>query len=187
MGPHRKSRVRRIAAPAVVAGALLALHALAAAGRHAIRRVDFRNFTYPDACVGEAHVVDGQFSEEIEGSPFRWWFSVAGVVYGDLTGDGEEEAVVLTLCNGGGSGVYSSGTVYTMREGKPVPIVDLPVGDRADGGIEGVEIQNGLLVLTRNDGNGAMCCPEFTVTLTYRVVGNQLVEAAPPVRRKIAQ
>src|SRR5687768_15295423 len=119
--------------------ALTALASLLAAGSLAptasaqasadIRRVDFRNFAYKAGIGGEAaSVVDGTFHRDDEDD--RLYFEVVDVDYGDLTGDGREEAVVTTLENTGGTGQFTDGLIFTMRDGKPNLLGAVGVGDR---------------------------------------------------------
>lgn len=151
----------------------------------AIRRVDFRNFAYEDTCIGEVRVTAGEGWVDL--GPLRGWFYVKEVVYGDPTGDGWEEAVVLTLCGGGGSMTLSEGSIYTLREGRSLLLAYVKGGDRAHGGISRVRIVSGLLEVTRYDGNGGMCCPQFTVTTTYRLDAGRLVEVGAPLRMPIGR
>lgn len=170
-------------------GALLASCAEAVAEQRLIRTIDFRNFSYPNTCVGDATVVNGKFIAPIHGNSHNAHLSVRDVVYGDLTGDGAEEAVILHFCSAGGSQIWSTGVIYTMRDGKPVelPVQNFPGGDRAYGSIVRAEIRNGVLVLTQNDGsdNPPLCCPNFTVTQAYRLVGDRLVQVGAPLRKPI--
>jgi len=104
----------------------------------AIRKVDFRNFSYATCFDDEkktTRITKGKYQREIKDDDIKYsvYFAVRDVVYGDLDGDGQEEAVVDTLCNGGGTGQFTDGLVYKMQNGKPVQIGSLGVGDRADG------------------------------------------------------
>ena len=149
----------------------------------AIRRVDFRDFTYADSCIGKVQVVEGKGLLDFGPPGSRGSFRVKEVVYGDLTGDGQEEAVVLTLCNGGGSQILSGGSIYTLREGRPVLLGYVEGGDRADGGISQVQIAGGRLVVTRYGTDDGLCCPTFTVTTAYRLDAGRLVEVGAPVKK----
>ena len=135
---------------------------LSASAQKDIRGVDFRNFTY-EYGLGEPETItvrDGEFARETEDDPL--YFSIVDVVYGDVTRDGQDDAVVRTVISGGGSGSFSDATIYTMRDGKPVAIGSLGVGDRANGGIHDVRIENGRIVVERygQEDSGA-CCPEY--------------------------
>jgi hypothetical protein len=156
-----------------------------------IRRVDFKNFTYSPACIEKnekLRVRNGEYTRGNPGDPSSdtIYFKVAEVVYGDLTGDGAEEAVVVTLCNTGGTGQFTDGIIFTLRGGNAVEIVSLGVGDRAYGGIDSVAIENGLLKVGRyGTDSGGACCPEYVETTSYRLTGNKLVPVGKPVRKKL--
>jgi hypothetical protein len=59
------------------------------------------------------------------------------ISYGDLLGDGAEEAVVKVFCRGGpfSSGGWHDFYLYAFRNGKPVLMQKGQSGDRAYGGI----------------------------------------------------
>jgi hypothetical protein len=158
-----------------------------------IRDVDFKNFTYQPYCAGEdtrkVTVKDGEFSseKEAEGYTDRFYFKVFDITYGDLGGDKSVEAVVLTVCNTGGTGNFTEGFIYRMKDDKPVLVTRIEGGDRADGGLRSATVENGLLVVDANDAgpNGGACCPEFAIKRTYKLTGAGLVESGKPVRREL--
>jgi len=150
-----------------------------------IHGVDFRNFTYKDVCGpegGSTTVKDGSYSVQNEADFDKVYFEITDVVYGDVTGDGSDDALVLTLCNTGGTGNFTDGLLFTMRAGKPTVIARLGVGDRADGGIHSASINGGRLLVDRyvNMGGGA-CCPEAIETYSFKWNGRLLAQigAAP--------
>jgi hypothetical protein len=161
-------------------------------GSEDIHRVDFRNFTYRPSCTnlsgeGKAEaikVTKGTYNRPDPDNTIR--FDIMTVVYGDLTGAGSDEAVVLTVCNTGGTGNFTEGFIYAMQSGKPRLITNVPGGDRADGGISGAKIENGLLKLDTYAAGpaGGACCPEFIDTTTYRLNKDKLAPVGGPVRRK---
>jgi hypothetical protein len=76
----------------------------------------------------------------------------------------------------GGTGQFTDGIIFTVGGGKTTEIGTLGIGDRADGGIDGVKIENGLLLVRRHGtDSGRRCCPEYVETTTYRLTGNKLV------------
>jgi hypothetical protein len=150
-----------------------------------IRGVDFQNMTYRPACTNRkpVKVTNGLFQRE--GSPVdRLWFKVMSVEYGDLTGDGKEEAVVVTACVLGGTGNPTEGFIYAIEGGKAHRIAYIPEGDRAFGGIENVAIEGGLLKVTRKQGQAA-CCPETLDTTVFKLQGGRLVQVGDVVKKKI--
>lgn len=159
----------------------------AQASKQAIRKIDFRNFSY-ETCFGDekktTRITKGKYSSKIKEGDISYsvYFEVRDVVYGDLDGDGQEEAVVETLCNGGGTGQFTDGLIYRLQNGKLVHIGSVGVGDRADGGIHEIKIINGQLKVGRYGGNAGACCPEYIQTYTYKLTGKGLVEVGKPVQ-----
>lgn len=158
-----------------------------------IKDVDFKNFTYQPYCAGEdtqkVTVKEGEFSseKEVEGYTDRFYFKVFDVTYGDLGGDKAIEAIVLTVCNTGGTGNFTEGFIYRMKAGKPVLITRIEGGDRADGGLRSAMVLNGLLVVDANDpsANSGACCPEFALKTTFKLAGAKLIPSGRPVRREL--
>lgn len=150
-----------------------------------IRKIDFKNFTYEPYCAGEetakVRVKNGEFSSRkvMDGYTDNFYFKAFDFVYGDLTGDGNEEAVVLTVCNTGGTGNFTEGFVFGMNDGKVTLLTGIEGGDRAYGGLREARIENGILIVESNDvgESGGACCPEFVVTSYYKLNGNKLEEA----------
>ena len=158
-----------------------------------IRQIDFNNFTYEPLCasddVKKVTVKEGEFFEEKQLEDFidRFYFKAFSVAYGDLNGDGNDEAVVLAVCNMGGTGNFSEGFVYELKNRKPRLLTRIEGGDRAYGGLREARVENGLLVVESNDASetGGSCCPEFAVTNRYKLSGGKLVTAGKSERREI--
>ena len=159
------------------AAACLLAAATSAIGQGDIRKVDFKNFTYSANCAGETPskitVKDGEFLEEKQQDGYvdRFSFSIMDIAYGDLNADKRDEAVILSVCNTGGTGNFSEGFVYAMKAGKPSLVARIPGGDRGYGGLRSAVVENGLLVVESNDAgtDGAACCPQYIVTNKYRL------------------
>lgn len=179
----------------LIAFAFLAISTMAslANGQNDIRSVDFKNFTYPAHCVSDTPqkitVKDGEFSEEKQEDGYvdRFYFNVFGIGYGDLNGDRRDEAIVLSICNTGGTGNFSEGFIFAMKAGKPSLVARIPGGDRAYGGLRSARVENGLLVVESNDvgPEGGACCPQVKVTTKYKLAGNKIVQSGQPIRRDI--
>jgi hypothetical protein len=169
----------------------LAVHLIAsvAHSQRSIRHIDFKNFTYSPSCLEkqQVSVKSGTYRGNLgDPSGDTVYFSVVDVVYGDLTGDREDEAVVITTCNTGGSGQFTDGIIFTMRRGKPAELDTLGMGDRAEDGIEGARIENGLLKVARYGKTTAarLCCPEYVETRAFRLRGAELVQVGKPTRKR---
>ena len=158
-----------------------------------IRSVDFKNFTYQPDCAGEdtkkVTVKNGEFSSEKQADGYvdRFYFKVMSVAYGDLNEDNSEEAVVLTVCNTGGTGNFTEGFVYTLKDGKPALFATIPGGDRADGGLRSARVDSGQLVVDSNDPgpDGGACCPQFVITTRYDVSSGKLKQVGKEDKRSL--
>ena len=158
-----------------------------------IRDIDFRNFTYPrlptrKCSMNKVPLRDGKYGSVAKFSPHViprggcWAVSVAPVEYGDLTGDGQEEAVVVLYAELGGTESSNDVFIYSLKNGRPVLLWKFWTGDRADGGLVRLYAENGKLVVElagknkfigsdyfANDGssNGA-CCPTVITRSKYQ-------------------
>ncbi|HZI88436.1 MAG TPA: hypothetical protein VFD48_16505 [Pyrinomonadaceae bacterium] len=159
-----------------------------------IRDVDFKNFTYPKlptgkcATLSRVRVRDGKygslenFSPRVVPRAGCWQVSVAPVIYGDVTGDRREEAIVILYAEMGGTESSNDVFIYTLRNGRPVLLWKFWTGDRAEGGLLKLNAENGQLVVElagknkfigsdyfADDGtaNGA-CCPTVITRSKYR-------------------
>lgn len=111
----------------------------------AIRKIDFRNHTYPpiedyvDFTLknGEKSFVpresDGIYLGETQ--------------YFDLNGDTEEEAILTLSIQTGGSSMPNLVYIYTLKNKKPKFLWGFMTGDRADGGLKRVYVENGELIV----------------------------------------
>ncbi len=97
---------------------------------------------------------------------------LADVIYADLTGDGEEEAIVPISSEGtaGIIGFY----VYTMRGGQPLRLLAYREAQL------NVTVERGLLVATAAAyaPGDPRCCPSHLRRITYRWTGTALEPAA---------
>ena len=130
-----------------------------------IKDVDFYNFKYPDVTVRDSvYYIDN--SSKYSSS---YIYAITGVVFGDLTGDGKDEAAISTYEHESGTtGHFTGGYVYTLKNGEPYLFYEIDAGDRAGEGITGIDIQNGLLEVTRVTGLGGLCCPEYEYTSYFK-------------------
>lgn len=152
-----------------------------------IREIDFANFTYPSQFAGETHgfrVRNGELlpkRKDTVGRPLDWWLTLEGVTYGDVTGDGLEEAIVKLHWVTGGSALPDFVYIYGLRQRKPKLLWVFETGDRADGGCKNVFAENGELVvelygkdkiigrnLYEDDGTSTGdCCPNYFTRTRY--------------------
>jgi len=145
--------------------------------RSDIRSLDFANFTYP----WTADLLDptnpkktftlrnGELpaTHDKRGFIDEMGVFLQGIKYGDVTGDGVEEAIVSLSILTGGSARPGIIYIYALQKGRPVLLWSHSTGDRADGGLRDVYAENGQLVveLYSSVGSRGDCCPSrFTRT-----------------------
>jgi hypothetical protein len=99
---------------------------------------------------------------------------------GDLDGDGREDAAVILLGSGGGSGVFVDLAIVLDRNGVPVHAASAPLGDRVqvhEIRIEGTDI---LVDVTQQGPGDPACCPTQNTTRKFHFADGRLVDTAPP-------
>jgi len=156
-----------------------------------IREIDFENFVYPwsepffgvpsnwkwltsepcrrfRALNGIHHFYEaGQDSDERKHAPL---IRVDSVVYGDLDGDGAEEAIVALNYSEGGTANWDYLYVYKLQGGRPRLMGRMQTGSRADGGLVRTFVREKLLVVELADTakRVADCCSAGYVRVSYR-------------------
>ncbi len=103
---------------------------------------------------------------------------MSSVTYGDLTGDGQDEAAVDLRYSTGGTLSWHYLYLFTVLNGTPKMLSLLRSGSRADGGLESVEISEGVLILEFSDGERRRgdCCSLGVVRARYRFVNGAFVK-----------
>lgn len=151
-----------------------------------IRSVDFRNFDYPGlpGTPRTLKVRDGKRPPtriDSIGRPLDISLSVADVTYGDVTGDGDEDAIVDLSWETGGTAQLDLIYIYTMNKSKVRLLWAFEGGDRTDGGVKRVFAGDGGLVvelfgkdkiigsdLYAPDGvHTGLCCPVLFTRTQY--------------------
>lgn len=147
----------------------------------AISAESLRNMYYRSEGTrsGRVLVTDGRY-EDPEGHV--WVTMLDNIAWGDVTGDGKSEAVVVLGTNTGGSGVFHSLALVADVEGVPSNIAIAQLGDRIK--LKGLSIEDGdvtVEMVTHGPGD-PMCCPTKPVTRVYRYDGAalQLERQIPP-------
>jgi hypothetical protein len=151
-----------------------------------IRKVDFKNFKYSilnlsGEKINKITVKNGKSQKKKK----SFLVEVSG--YGDLDGDGNEEAVIKTIENTGGAGNFSNAMIFTMKKGKPVVLTQFVGGDRGDGGIITAIIKDKMLIVEQNKlgETGGACCPEFVITTNYELKDSKLLQVGTQQTRKL--
>lgn len=168
-----------------------------------IRQVDFLNFTYHSSLCSQEYgrkgiarivrVSKGEFKNK------NVYFTVEEnrVIYGDVTGDGREDAIVPVECgaitaNFSLSEVY----IYTIKDGRTSLLATISDKDmerdyrrsypdaESYWGINenGLKVQNGNLGIEVL-ADGPHAAPKYIVTLEYRFSGESFRLVGKPQRR----
>lgn len=175
------------------AGTLAPADQLAAMDQQSIRLVDFGEVDQTvDLCdegIGEAAQADLEDIELAGGSSdvidqdFLSRLNVEGQAFGDISGDGVDEAVLHTACSYGASGRQHEVQVWDTSRGVPEPVGTVPAPAPELTGplpsdVQGMAIADGVLDVTwsvyaDDDPN---CCPSDSLTLRYQLIDGEIVE-----------
>lgn len=173
---------------------------------------DFLNFTYelprgwqnPDGSSsltledGKTEPVgvdsnDGMSADERAVSKFERRIGLTHVAtkFFDVTGDGEDEAIVILQIETGGSATPHIVYVFTWENEKPSLIWPFRTGDRADGGLKRIWPENGMLavelygmdrfILGQTETNKItgdreqLCCPTHFTRTQYKWNGKNFL------------
>lgn len=134
-----------------------------------------KNAAYPSefAGSGTAQLVNGSFEEEAApGSASKNTVDLDEdmIAFGDLDADGINDAAVILISSGGGSGAFYDVVAVIDRNGKPNPVATAFLGDRIT--INNLSIQNGQIVVdmnTQGPGQAMAEEPNQPETRTYQI------------------
>ena len=154
-----------------------------------IREIDFANFSYP----AKPAFSYGRKSFKLqhgryEGHKIRDPLLLAFVGYGDVTGDGVEEFMVVLEVSLRGTGIPHIVYIYTVEGRSPKLLWAFETGDRGDGGLRQAYAENGRLVIELY-GKGKLvaknvfesdpfalegaCCPKLFTRARYAWQGDR--------------
>ncbi len=165
---------------------------------------DFKNFTYPlprgwqnpdgtDLTLTDGKRLpiskfvtdDMEDDEKAEARALRRiGMSYVTTRYLDVTGDGQDEAIVILKVETTGNAIPQLVYVYEWKDDKPELIWNFRTGDRADGGLKDLRIENGEVVIelfgqdrfllgetetSKITGDEEqLCCPTFFTRTFYK-------------------
>jgi hypothetical protein len=178
-----------------------------------IGNFDFKNFTYelprgwqnPDG-TAEMTLTNGRIApyqgpatnEEMSDEEKaeirqkrRIGMSYVTTKFMDVTGDGQDEAFVILKIETGGSGLPQLVYIFEWKGNKPELLWPFSTGDRADGGLKDIRVENGMLVLELygqdrfvlgqretgkiTDDEEQLCCPTFFTRSVYKWNGKSFL------------
>ena len=174
-------------------GMLLAAPLLVTAAEPGIRGFDFKNFEYPwlrGSGVPSSwnwlgaiprprvRLHNGNFTFDPSDPPRSDYLQLGSVTFGDLDGEGQDEAAVDLYYGTGGTAGWHYLYIFKAASGTAAPIGILKSGSRADGGLANVRIRRGLLILDFADGDRRKgdCCSRGIIRVNYRLQGGRFIE-----------
>ena len=178
-----------------------------------IGNFDFRNYTYElprgwqnpdgstDITLTNGHVApvagttnNDEMSDDQKAAAKlgrRIGLSYVVTKYFDVTGDGQDEAVVILKIETAGSAIPQLVYIFSWKDGKPELIWPFRTGDRADGGLKDLRAENGMLVVELygqdrfvlgqtetgkiTDDREQLCCPTFFTRSFYKWNGKNFL------------
>lgn len=144
-----------------------------------ISPADVRNAGYQLGFLNEIRTVqltDGRYEEgNPGGTDFVSVMVTDFIVRGDLTGDGENEAVAVVAENYGGSGTFVFLAVYQYVNEEAVFLTSIFLDDRPL--INHLAVENGriLVDVIVHGKDDAVCCPTLATTRLYLLNGLNLI------------
>lgn len=159
-----------------------------------IRNFDFKNFTYPDPGGYEGFkLINGKklfVHRETDG------IDLNNIKYLDANNDGEEDAILFMSVQIDGSMIPEIIYIYALRNKRPKLLWSFMAGDRANGGLKEIYLENdGLIVelFGENkylDGNWEShipkdklrgdCCPSLYTKTRFKWNGKKFVVHGNP-------
>lgn len=163
-----------------------------------ISKIDFKNFTYPWT---EGQKIDeetftlknGEKAIDFDKSNGA---SLDKIEYGDVTNDGEKEAMISIAPETGGNCQCEMVFIYTLENKKLKLLWSFDTWDRAIGGLKRVYAENGELIVEvfgddkfENDewefslpkeGAGGLCCPTTFTKFRFKWNGKKFVVEGKP-------
>jgi putative hemolysin len=127
----------------------------------------------------KAKLTDGKYEETgpSGGASDRVLITLAPVnAFGDLNGDGVDDAAVVLVSNTGGSGVFEHLAAVINQNGTPRHVASEFLGDRVK--IEAISIEAGVITvdMVTQGPQDPLCCPTQKVKQSYKLQGDKLVK-----------
>jgi len=144
-----------------------------------------KNAEYESGCIeGAAPMIDGKHyysppGDLMPGEEDVEYFTVIEeglIAFGDLNGDGVDDAAVVLGSWTGGSGYYLGVSALSLQNGVPVNIASECLGDRVL--VNSIAIENGEIVLSMvtHGPDDGLCCPTVEEEKRFRFDLDLLIE-----------
>jgi len=162
-------------------GLLIVLFSGLASAQQSIREVDFKNFIYPlsGPLLGHSELKwlgrleDGHSKRKpinlVHGQDGEG-FTLQSVSFSNMTGDGQEDAIVVLLYQTGGTQNTHYVYIYSFADGKPKLLAYCHTGSRGYSGLYRVYGERGALVFELLDQKmmEGECCSSGFVRTRYQ-------------------
>jgi len=133
--------------------------------------------------TGAVLLVDGIYNEPITtDSATKLGVMLTNfAAFGDLDGDGQEEAVIILISNPGGSGTFYDLAVVRKQGEALINPDSLQLGDRVQ--IKNIHVKNSeiLLEMLTQGPDDPMCCPTQQVINVYTLKSGRLVQVSSEI------
>ena len=142
------------------------------------------NATYVGVYDQPVTLTDGKYEGEpfSADSPMRPTVTMVDrlIAYGDLNGDGVEDAAVILVENSGGSGVFNYVAAVLNVGGMPVNPAVQALGDRVQ--IKSMVIDGSRITteIVTQGPDDPFCCPTLLLRQTFQVQGNPAAGGGAP-------
>jgi hypothetical protein len=167
-----------------------------------IRDINFRNFSYPWSgstdvpakwqwlaatpetklnLVSGSAVVPYSEDHTPKKSEHEPSVNFKDAVFGDVDGDGGDEAAVTLHYSSGGTANWDYVYIYSLKKKRLKLLGLLETGSRGRGGLVKLRIQDGLLTFDFADPERAVgdCCSEGYARIHYRWNGSSFIQLGP--------
>ncbi len=133
-------------------------------------------FGQEDVHLTNGSFTDPNFDATTPGHQIHDTFMGSARGFGDMNGDGSEDAAIVLATNTGGSGTFIEIVLVLNVNGAPQPVPGFPVGDREP--VNALTIDGGILTadLTIRGPNDGLCCPSVHATWKLQLQNGQLVK-----------
>ena len=159
-----------------------------------IGNFDFKNYTYPlprgwQGSMNEITLQNGSAPLSMEEDDRKIGARFVGVKYGDVTGDGQDEAFVIIKIETGGAALPQVVYVFDWKNEEPEKIWYFRTGDRADGGLRDLRVENGDLIVELYGQDRyifgdvetmkivgdeeQLCCPNYFTRNRYKLINGR--------------
>ena len=138
-------------------------------------------------------VSNGRYEDRSEPTSLSFlYLEIVDVAYGDLTGDGTEEAAVTAIYGSNSGSFYLTDTYVFGCVGGKIKLIGILKQEHIekDSGMDlqesvknPLKIKNGVLYITHGT-EGNRPSPEFTRTFRYRIRNGKLLLYKSPLRRR---